>query len=158
MRKSVVIGLVSAMLVPALAGAQTPGDMRYDQHRVEREQRDLRRDVRDGAPPAVIRQDARDVRIAHQAYRDDWRDYRRQHPDFYRGPAWVGPRGYAYHPVPVGYRFQPAFYERHYWVDPYRYHLRPVYGSQRWVRYGHDVALVDLRDGRVIEMNSGFFF
>jgi Ni/Co efflux regulator RcnB len=57
----------------------------------------------------------------------------------------------------VGYRFDPVFYDRRYWIDPYRYHLRPVAGWQRWVRYGPDILLVDIRNGRVLDVYSGFF-
>jgi hypothetical protein len=95
---------------------------------------------------------------ARREYRQDWRDYRGRHPNVYRGGRWDGPRGYRYHPVNVGYRFDSRFYDRRYWVDPYRYHLRPVLGWQRWVRYGNDVLLVDVRSGRVLEVNNRFFF
>ena len=61
-------------------------------------------------------------------------------------------------PVTVGYRFDPVFYDRRYWIDPYRYHLRPVLGWQRWVRYGNDVVLVDIRTGRVLAVENRFFF
>ena len=129
MRKAILAGLLAATIVPTIAQAQDHG--RYDRH------------------------DGRDARHDN---RGDWRDYRDRHPDVYRGPAWVGPRGYRYRPVTVGYRFTPTFYDRQYWVDPYRYHLRPVLGYQRWVRYGNDVVLIDIRSGRVLEINNGFFF
>src|SRR6187402_2168273 len=90
--------------------------------------------------------------------RHDWRDGRHRNPDIYRGGRWDGPRGYRWRPVNVGYRFDRQFYDRRYWVDPYRYHLRPVLGWQRWVRYGNDVVLIDVRSGRVLEVNNGFFY
>ncbi len=133
MRKAILATLLAATIVPAMAQAQDR-DQRYD-----------RREIRDQ------RQDGRD-------YRGDWREYRGRHPDLYRGPAWVGPRGYRWRPVTAGYRFDPIFYDRRYWIDPYRYHLRPVVGAQRWVRYGRDVVLVDTRSGRVIEVNNGLFY
>jgi Ni/Co efflux regulator RcnB len=157
MRKAILAGLLAATIVPTIAQAQN-NELRHDRRDVRDQQRDVARDYRHGAAPAQIRDDRRDVRDARREYRGDWRDYRGRHPDVYRGPAWAGPRGYRWRPVTVGYRFTPTFYDRRYWVDPYRYHLRPVLGYQRWVRYGNDVVLIDIRSGRVLEVNNDFFF
>jgi len=157
MRKAILAGLLAATIVPTVAQAQN-NELRHDRREIREERRDIARDYRHGASPREIREDRRDVRDARREYRDDWRDYRGRHPDVYRGPAWVGPRGYRWRPVTVGYRFAPTFYDRRYWIDPYRYHLRPVLGYQRWVRYGNDVVLIDMRSGRVLEVNSRFFF
>lgn len=157
MRKAILTGLLAAVALPGLAAAQNP-QLRDDRRDIRQEQRDMRRDYRQGAGPGEMRADRRDVRDARADYRADWQDYRRSHPDVYRGPAWAGPRGYGYRPVGVGYRFRPEFYDQRYWIDPYRYHLRPIAGAQRWVRYGRDVLLVDTRSGAVIEVNRGFFF
>lgn len=158
MRK-IILGSMLAVstLLPSLAHAQD-ATLRDDRRDIRQEQRDMRRDYDRGAGPAQLRADRRDVRDARADYRGDWRDYRRSHPDVYRGPAWVGPRGYNYRPVEAGYRFRPEFYDRRYWVDPYRYHLRPAPGFARWVRYGPDVLLIDVRSGAVMEVNRGFFF
>lgn len=165
MRKAIFIGLLAATLAPAMAQAQSTQDIRderradiRDQRQDVRERRQDARDARDGERRAEIRDERRDVRDARQDNRADWHDYRRAHPDVYRGQRWNGPRGYNYRPVNVGYRFTPAFYDRGYWIDPYRYHLRPVASWQRWVRYGNDVVLVDIRNGRVLEVNGGFFY
>lgn len=157
MRKAIMAGLLAATIVPTMAQAQS-GELRHDRRDIREEQRDVNRAVRNGASPREIRDQRQDVREARREYRDDWRDYRGRHPDIYRGGRWDGPRGYHYRPVNVGYRFDSIFYDRRYWVDPYRYHLRPVLGWQRWVRYGNDVVLVDVRSGRVLEVNNRFFF
>ena len=157
MRKLVLAGLIAATLTPALAAAQSP-ELRGARRDIREEQGDVRRAIRDGASPGEVREQMRDVRAARREYREDWRDYRRRNPDVYRGPAYVGPRGYAYRPVSVGYRFAPAYYDRRYWVDPYRYRLRPVGPYERWVRYGRDVVRIDIRNGRVVESYNGFFF
>jgi len=157
MRSAIIAGLLAATVVPTIAQAQD-AELRHDRRDIQDQRRDVARDYRNGASAHQIRADQRDVRDARRDYRDDWRDYRNRHPDNYRGPAWVGPRGYRWRPVTVGYRFEPAFYEQRYWIDPYRYHLRPVLGYQRWVRYGRDVVLIDVRNGHVLEVNSGFFF
>ena len=137
MRKAIIASLLAAVSVPTVAQAQN-AELRHDRREIREEQRD--------------------VREARREYREDWRDYRARHPEYYRGPGWVGPRGYRWRPVTVGYRFQPVFYERRYWIDPYRYHLRPVRGYERWVRYGNDVVLIDIRSGRVLDVHSRFFF
>jgi Ni/Co efflux regulator RcnB len=157
MRKFILTGLMAATLVPGLAQAQDR-ELRDDRRDIRHEQHDVDRAIRNGAPPHVVRDERRDVREARQDYRDDWRDHRRTHPDVYRGPRWDAPRGYGYHRVAVGYRFDPVFYDRRYWVDPYRYHLRPVGPGQRWVRYGNDVVLIDVRTGHVRDINYRFFF
>ena len=142
MRKIILASLVAAALAPIAAQAQTPYQDRRDVIDDRRQIRDDRQQIRD---------DRRDMR-------DDWRGYRRDHPEYYRIGGWNGPRGYGYRPVAVGYRFRPEFYDRRYWIDPYRFHLRPVGYGQRWVRYGNDVLLVDVRSGRVLEVNGGFFY
>jgi len=157
MRKAIMTGLLAATIIPTIAQAQT-GELRHDRQQIREEQRDLDRAYRHGASPHQIREERRDVQEARREYREDWRDYRRRNPDHYRGPAWVGPRNYRWHPVTAGYRFAPVFYERRYWVDPYRYHLRPVRGYERWIRYGNDVVLIDIRNGRVLDVYNGFFF
>jgi Ni/Co efflux regulator RcnB len=157
MRKAILAGLLAAALVPSLAQAQNR-ELQGDRRDIREEQRDVNRAIRNGAPPQVVRDERRDVREARQEYREDWRDYRRTNPGVYRGARWDAPRGYNYRRVAVGYRFDPVFYDRRYWVDPYRYHLRPVGARQRWVRYGNDVVLIDVRSGRVLDINYRFFF
>ena len=158
MRNAILAGLIAATFVPSLAQAQSAGELRDDRRDIREERRDVHRAIRDGASPREIREERRDVADARRENREDWRDYRRSHPDIYRGPRWTAPRGSAYRPVTVGYRFRPEFYDRRYWVDAPRYRLRPVHGAQRWVRYGRDVLLVDTRSGRVLEVNGGFFY
>lgn len=157
MRKFIFAGLIAATLVPGIAVAQDR-DLRDDRRELRDDRRELREDLRDGANDREIRRDMREVRSDQRDARGDWRAWRARHPDYYRGPAWVGPRGGVYRPVAVGYRFDPVYYDRRYLVDPARYHLRPVPGFQRWVRYGRDVLLVDTRNGRVIEVNRAFFY
>ncbi len=157
MRKAILAGLLAATIVPTIAQAQN-NELRHDRRDIRDEQRDVHRAVRNGASPYEVRDQRRDVRDARRDYRGDSRDYRGRNPDIYRGGRWDGPRGYRWRPVNVGYRFDRQFYDRRYWVDPYRYHLRPVLGWQRWVRYGNDVVLIDVRSGRVLEVNSRFFY
>lgn len=158
MRKLVLLGLLAAVAVPAAAPAQNR-ELRDGRRDIRQEQREYDRAVRRGAPGHVVRDERRDVREARREYRDDWQDWRRGHRDDFRRPAYVGPRGYAYRPVAVGYRFQPQYYGRNYWVNDYRrYHLAAPGRNQQWVRYGNDVVRVDTRSGRVIAVNRNFFW
>ncbi|USI74161.1 RcnB family protein [Sphingomonas morindae] len=157
MRRLIFGALLAATLAPA-AMAQSYGEVRRDDRDVARSQRDLDRAYARGDRDDI--RDARaDLRDARAERREDWRDFRRSHPDVYRGPAYVGPTGdWRYRPINPGYRFEPAYYQRRYWIDPARYRLPAVYGPQRWVRYGNDVALVDIRSGRVLRVYPRFFY
>lgn len=161
MRKVILTGLLAAAMIPSLAQAQDHRDDRRDGRQEHRDgDRGGDRGMRDGGrhDGGPRQDDRRDFRDGRGNYRADWRDYRRTNPGAYRSGGWNGPRGHNYRRVPVGYQFDRAFYDRRYWVDPYRYHLRPVASWQRWVRYGNDVALIDVRSGRVLDINYGFFF
>ena len=137
MRKIILAAVAAATLVPTFASAQSYGEVRRSDREVRQSQRELQ-----------------------QERREDWRDYRRSHANVYRRPAYVGPRGYRYRPINVGHRFAPQYYGRNYWINDYQtYRLpRPGFGYQRWVRYGRDVVLVDTRNGRVAQVNNGFFY
>jgi Ni/Co efflux regulator RcnB len=157
MRKLMIAGLMAATLIPGMATAQS-GELRRDRQELREEQRELRQAQRYG-DRRDVRDERRDVREARQELRQDWRDYRRTNRDVFRGPAYVGPRGWRYRPVTVGYRLQPNFYGPRYVIaDPYRYRLPRATGVNRWVRYGNDVLLVNSRNGRVVTVYDRFFF
>ncbi len=149
MRKFIMAVLAASVAVPSLAiptmaSAQSMREVRHDQ-------REVNRDVRRG--------DYREARHDRREMREDWRDYRQAHRNDFRRPAYQGPRGYAYRPVAVGYRFQPAYYNNRYWVNDYaRYRLPAPQAGHRWVRYGNDVVMVNMRSGRVATVFNGFFW
>lgn len=160
MRKFILSALIAATAATGFGGiaqAQT-GELRRDRQDIREERRDLRDAQRYGDRRDV--RDARgDLRDARQEHREDWRDYRRSNRNVFTGPAYVGPRGYRYRPVSAGYRLQPAYYGARYLIsDPYRYRLPRATGVQRWVRYGNDVLLVNVRTGRVISAYNSFFY
>ncbi|WBO22757.1 RcnB family protein [Sphingomonas abietis] len=158
MRKFILASALAATLIPAAAMAQSYGEVRHDNREIQQDRRDLR-DAQWRGDRHDARDARRDIRDDRQERREDWRDYRRAHPDIYRGGAYRGPRAdWRYRPVAIGYRFDPVFYGRNYWIDAGRYHLRPVGADTRWVRYGNDVLLVNVRTGRVLEVNNGFFY
>jgi Ni/Co efflux regulator RcnB len=158
MRKFIIVSALAATLIPAAAIAQSYGEVRQDNRDIRQDRRDLRAAQGRGDPYAA-HQARRDLVDDARERQQDWRDFRRAHPDAYRIGGYAGPRdGWRYRPVTVGYRFDPAFYGQRYWIDPVRFHLRPVGPDLRWVRYGNDVLLVNVRSGRVIEVNNGFFY
>ena len=158
MRTPIILALMAAVAAPTIAQAQSLGEARQSQREVREERRELRDAQRYGSR-SDVREERRELRGAQREARQDWRDYRRSHRDVYRRPAYVGPRGYAYRPINPGYRFAPTYYSSRYVInDPWRYRLPAASGPNRWVRYGNDVALVNIRNGRVIEVHNRFFW
>lgn len=161
MRKILILALAAttaATIAPTAASAQSAHELRHDQRDIAREHREVQRDMARG-DYREARRDMRDLHDARREYREDWRDYRRAHADVFRGPAYVGPRGFVCRPVTPGYRFAPDYYHRRYWIaNPMAYRLPPPAVNERWVRYGRDVVRVDLRSGRVVQVYSSFFF
>ena len=158
MRTMFITAVAAAVLVPSVASAQSAREVRHDRREVRHDQREVRQDVRRG-DYREARRDRQEAREDRRETRSDWRDYRNSHRDIYRRPAYRGPRGYRYRPVTVGYRFAPAYYGRNYWVSDWaNYRLHAPLRYQRWVRYGNDIVLIDIRTGRVLEVNNGFFW
>lgn len=93
--------------------------------------------------------------------RYDWRNYRSHNRDYYRLPRYAHPYGYnyGYRRFSIGIFLDNLFYSDRYWInDPWDYRLPPTYGPYRWVRYYDDVLLVDLRNGRVVDVIYDFFW
>lgn len=163
MRKIIMTALAASvalpvMVAPSVASAQSAQEVRHDQREVNRDKREIRQDQRRG-DWREAREDRHELREDRREKREDWRDYRQSHRDAFRGPAYVGPRGYAYRPVAVGHRFDRAYYGDRYWVRDFgRYRLPAPAYRQRWVRYGNDVVLIDLRSGRVLRVYNRFFW
>jgi len=153
MRKLVMFALMAAAAVPATvapttASAQSRAEIEYDRRVLERERRDLREARRYG-DRRDIRRERRDVREARRELREDraHRRYVRYHAPY---------SGWRYRPVQVGFRLRPVFYApRYYIADPYHYRVRPVGGFRRWIRYGDDLLLVNVRTGRVLQVIHG---
>lgn len=157
MRKFIIFGLMAAVAIPSIASAQT-GELRRDRQDIREEQRDLRH-ARQYGDRDDVREQRHDVREARREYREDWREYRRDNREAFRRPAYNGPRGYRYRPVEAGYRFTPNYYGQRYWVaDPHRYRLPAAGANRRWIRYGNDVVLVNVRNGRVLDVHRNFFW
>ena len=159
MRILLSVALAATALTPSLADAQSAREVRHDRQEVRHDRAEVRRDMRRG-DYREAREDRREAREDRRETREDWRDYRRAHGDVYRRGAYAAPRGgWRYRPVSVGYRFAPAYYSSRYWInDPWTYRLATPGAGLRWIRYGNDVILVNIRTGRVIRVHSAFFW
>ena len=92
--------------------------------------------------------------------RYDWRSYREQNRNYYRPGRYYSPyRDRNYSRISIGFSLGSGYYGSRYWIDdPWQYRLPAAYGSYRWVRYYDDVLLVDLRNGRVVDVIRDFFW
>ncbi len=149
MRKIILLGLMAATAFPAVAGAQSRGEIRRDREEV-REQREDLRDARQRGDRGDIREEREDLRDARQELREDLRDRRQDR----RRSQYVSPyRDWRYSTVRPGFQLRSAFYSpRYYIADPSHYRLPRVGRFQRWIRYGDDLVLVNVRNGRVIQV------
>jgi Ni/Co efflux regulator RcnB len=151
MRKLILLAAAAAIAMPGAAIAQRPHhdrnrtELRHDRHDVRQDRRELRRDRRHG-DRAEARRDRRELRRDRRELRRD-RHHRRH-------IAYIAPyRGWSYRPVTVGFRLRPMFYSPRYYISDYGYYgLRAPRPWERWIRYGDDLLLVNLRTGRVLSV------
>lgn len=73
--------------------------------------------------------------------------------------AYVAPYpNWRYTAVRRGDRLEQAFYATRYVIaDPARYGLPAARANRRWIRYGGDLLLVDVRNGFVVRVASKRF-
>lgn len=72
-----------------------------------------------------------------------------------RDDIYVAPhRGWMYRRLREGERLKPAFYNTRYVVSAPRGLAAPR-GTHRWIRYGDDLLLVDVRNGRIQRVLAG---
>lgn len=92
--------------------------------------------------------------------RYNWRKYREQKRNYYRLGRYYAPyRDRNYSRVSIGFSLGSAYFGSRYWInDPWQYRLPAAYGGYRWVRYYDDVLLVDVRNGRVVDVIRDFFW
>ena len=132
MRTLILASAIAATLIPAAAQAQPEPNRHEVRHEVRQEVRQDRRDLRENR--RELRRDRRDLQHSRVAY--------------------VAPYGgWRYAPVNDGYRLRPGFYGQRYWVSDYnRYNLTAPGRNLRWIRYGNDLLLVNVRNGRVLRV------
>jgi Ni/Co efflux regulator RcnB len=168
MRKLIITALMAAAALPAVASAQSNGELRRDRHDIHQQQRQLDEARRSGDPRA-IRDERHDVRDARQEYREDlndrnrrwarndWNGWRNQNRAMFARGTWNAP--FRYNSFRVGVRIAPVYYGPRFFVtDPWRYHLPPAGFNQRWVRHYNDLLLVDVRRGIVIDVIRNFYW
>lgn len=143
------------------------GEARRDAREMREDRRELREDRADRRDNRWRRSDYVDRNWSRRAWtRDwrnnhvyDWRGYRDYNRRIFSLPAYVGPRGWSYRRYRAGVRIAPIFYTQRYWItDPWRYRLPYASGYTRWVRYGDDVLLIDIRRGIILDVIPDFFW
>lgn len=156
MRKLIALGLMAATILPAMpAAAQSRAEIRRDRQEVREERQELRHARRVG-DRRDVREERRELRDARRELREDRRDRR----DVRRHARYVAPyRGWTYRPVRIGFQLQPHFFSSRYLIaHPGHYRLAHPGFSRRWIRYGDDLLLVNVRNGRVIQVVPNYFW
>lgn len=144
MRKLLLISLMVATAMPSVADARRR-EVRHDRREVHQDRREVRQDLRNGASPREVREDRREVREDRRELREDRRDRRRV--------AYAAPyRGWVYRPINRGFVLRPVFWGPTYVVDYAFYRLAAPRRDERWIRYGDDLVLVNIRTGRVLDV------
>lgn len=148
--KFLTAGLIAAMMVPAVAQAQTR-EIRNDRRDVREERQELR-DAQRRGDRGDVREERRELRDAKgdlRNSRQDWRQDRRY--SNYRAP-------FKYQQFRVGSTLRSNYYGAAY---------RPTYDS-RWgvpragrnltyVRHYNDLLLVNARNGKVVKVYRNHF-
>ena len=151
MRKLIIAGLMAATTLPVAAMAQSRAEVRESRRDVREERRELR-DAQRYGDRRDIREEREELRDARRELREDRRDYRRAHSRGY--VRYQAPySGWSYRPVYQGYNLQPRFYTQRYYAPGYR-----VHPNRRWIRYGDDLLLVNIRNGRVLQVRRNYFW
>jgi len=114
--------------------------------------------VATAVPAAASVQSAPDAHMIRRERGDiiDFSKGPRIYPGDRRG-VYVAPLpGWRYRPVRAGDRLRPPFYGPAYVIaDVSRYGLPAARGERRWIRYGDDLLLVNVRSGRVLKVLAG---
>lgn len=162
----IVAGLMAATAMPTLAGAEPASrhreELRHGRQEIREGERELQRDIRRGDWQEA-REDRREYREDRQEYRehrrDAWKDHRAHNRHIYHRPPYVGPHDYRYRIWRPGVRLPAAYYAPRYVIaDPWYYRLPRPAPRERWVRYGNDVLLVDVRNGTIRDVIRDFFW
>ena len=148
--KILTAGLIAAMMVPAVAQAQTR-ELARDRQDIRQQQRDLNQAKRYGDRHDV-RDAHRDVRDAKREYREDKRDWRRDH----RYQSYHAP--FRYQQFRVGATLRPSYYAPAYRLNHDRRWGVPHAGRNLvYVRHYNDLLLVNVRNGKVVRVYRNHF-
>jgi len=140
MRTLILLAATAALTLPSAAMAER------HQHHGDRDRNESHYD-RHGD-----RDHHRDQGRSYRSYHQD-RDWHGDRHHRHHG-SYVAPyRNWHYRRVGVGYRLRPVFYSPRYYINDYGYyHVHAPRPWERWIRYGDDLLLVDIRNGRVIDV------
>lgn len=161
MKKTLLIGaLIAATLAPVAAQAQNR-DRYEDRQEWRQDRRDDRREWRQDQREdrREWRQDNRaDRREWRQENRADWQRWRDNHRNDYRRGNWSAP--FRYRSFSTGVVVPRAYYSSRYYINDYgRYRLpRPAYNYYRYVRHYDDLLLINVRNGRVVNVYRNFYW
>lgn len=145
MRNIFAIMFLSSIAFASTASAQSEREIRKDERALQVQQDNLD-EARDRGRPGAIQQAREDLRDARQELREDRRD---QQTSRYEAPY----RNWSQSTPAKGTRLRPKFYGTRYVIsNPDHYNLGSIARDQRWIRYGDDVLLVNIRSGRVAEV------
>lgn len=149
-KKLMMGGLIAAMLVPAVAQAQT--------REIREERRELREEWRE-YNDALRYGDRGDIREERREYRDAKRDYRGEVREWQRDRRYSEYRApFAYRPFAVGVTLRPQYYAPSYRLGwDHRWGLPRAGRNLTYVRHYNDLLLVNARSGRVVRVYRNHF-
>lgn len=163
MRSFVILAAMAATVLPVAAQAQNR-EIQRDRQELREERRDLRQALRYG-DRRDIRRERRDVREARRELRQDrrdyrqgeWRGYRNSNRAIYNRGNWRSANRYrSFRP---GITISSGYYSPRYHVNNWsRYRLPRPGRNLRWVRHYDDVLLINIRTGRVVDVQRGFYW
>lgn len=148
--KFLTAGLIAAMMVPAMAQAQTR-EIERDRREVREERRDYQNAQRHG--------DRKDVREARRDYNDARRDLRESRNDWRQDKRYQNYRApFRYQQFRVGSTLRSNYYAPSYrpsWDS--RWGVPHAGRYQTYVRHYNDLLLVNTRNGKVIRVYRNHF-
>ena len=143
MRKLILLAALGSLVVPGTAMAAQHRHHGHDRQVMRHDRREVRQDRRE------LRRDRHELRQDRRQFRREVRRNVRHQRVVYVAPY----RHWSYRPVRVGYRLQSPFYGSRYYINDYgMYRVRAPGHWQRWIRYGDDLLLVNVRTGRVLQV------
>jgi len=146
MKNLFVVGLLCTVAFAGIASAQSEREIRKDEKAVEAQQAQLE-DAKDRGNSAAIQEATEDLKGARQELREDRSD---QQTSRYQAPY----RNWSQSTPLVGTQLRSKFYGTRYVIsNPEHYQLGSIESDQRWIRYGDDILLVNVRSGRVAEVS-----
>lgn len=142
MKNLFIVGMLAGVSLAGAANAQSEREIRKDQRSIEAKTEQLV-EARDRSDRKDVEEAREDLREARQELREDRRDQRTSQ---YRPPY----RDWSQSTPALGTRLRPKFYGTRYVIsNPHTYRLGAKARNQRWIRYGDDVLLVNIRTGRI---------